>query len=250
MGDAAALRVKANEVEKEEKMRSAMEGFTWPEKTLPTRDEQVQPFVWLYGAHKLIAENKLVREILDVGEALPLWGETWSFHDNFVESDAMRVELLDRLYMLFNARAKRHAADHVLGTGHVGRFNERMRTMYAMYEPMLSTAEDKLLLMQALYEELKPETQKLIKLCTTKKQLQRSMFIMRETPTQKKRRLFDTPLAHTQEGTAAFEDRFDVVDAHISHLEGVLDEVEKNFLGQTLATPQASDARLDLVGQL
>jgi hypothetical protein len=45
MGDSAALRAKANEVEKEEKLRSAMEGFTWPEKTLPTRDEQVQPFV-------------------------------------------------------------------------------------------------------------------------------------------------------------------------------------------------------------
>ena len=259
MSDAAALRAKANDMQKEEQVRIAMDAAPWPVKMLPTRDDQVQPFVWPYGAQKMIAERKLVREILELGKELPVWGHTLSFHDSFIETDSMRVELLDRLYILFNAHSKKIAADHLFSNS-FGRFNERMTAMYRMYESALNAVDDKLLQMQAMYEELKPETRELIKLCTSETQLQRSMFVMRESPTPKKRRLFktyfviknedDSDSTSPRRDTAALADRFAVVERHISHLEGVLDDVAKVLIARTQPSPRASDARLDFVGQL
>jgi len=269
MSDAAALRAKANDMEKEEQLRIAMDAAPWPVKMLPTRDDQVQPFVWPYGAQKMIAERKLVREILELGRELPVWGHSLSFHDSFIETDSMRVELLDRLYILFNAHSKKTAADHLFSNS-FGRFNERMTAMYRMYESALNAVDDKLLQMQAMYEELKPETRELIKLCTSETQLQRSMFVMRESPTPKKRRLFKTPLVNGNEDdvdstspadvksstvlflsprrdSAMLADRFAVVDAHIAHLECVLDDVGKVLLARRLPSPRASDARLDFI---
>ncbi len=117
--------------------------------------------------------------------------------------------------------------------------------MYRMSESALNAVDDKLLQMQAMYEELKPETRELIKLCTSETQLQRSMFIMRESPTPKKRRLFKTPLVNANEDDV--DSRFAVVDAHIAHLEGVLDDVGKVLVARRLPSPRASDARLDFI---
>jgi hypothetical protein len=175
MSDAAALRAKANDMEKEEQVRIAMDAVPWPVKMLPTRDEQVQPFVWPYGAQKMIAERKLVREILELGKELPVWGHTLSFHDSFIETDSMRVDLLDRLYILFNAHSKKSAAEHLFSNS-FGRFNERMTAMYRMYESALNAVDDKLLQMQAMYEELKPETRDLVNRCTSHEQLDKSML--------------------------------------------------------------------------
>jgi hypothetical protein len=258
MSDAAALRAKANEMDKEEKLRIAMDAAPWPEKMLPTRDEQVQPFVWPWGAQNLIAELELVRRILAMVKGLPMGGETLHFHDSFIESDAMRVELADRMYIIFNTKCKRHAAERISSSGWAARFNERMTTMYAMHESSLLTCEEHLLRMQALYEDLKPQTRELIKTCSSETQLRRSMLTMRESPTPKKRRLFKTPVRNEddtdstspQPDTEALTDRFAVVEKHISHLQGVLDDVAKVLIARTQPSPRASDARLDFVGQL
>ena len=233
MGDAAALRVKANEVEKEEKMRSAMEGFTWPEKTLPTRDEELQPFVWPYGTRQFIAEKKLVTEILHSSKQLQMWGDTLSFHDAFVETDTVRVELLDRLYILFNTQAKRETAQALSHRCEGQNLTGTLEALYSPHAHYLSTAEDMLLLMQALHEELKPETRELIKICTSEKQLHRSMFTMRESPPPKKRRL----IFRNESEHAAVGNRFALVDAQIAHLQSVLDGVAEMLTAGRLPAP-------------
>jgi hypothetical protein len=217
MSDADALRAKANVLEKEEKLRIAMDAAVWPEKTLPTRDEELQPFIWPYGARQFIAEKKLVTDILRSSKQLNMWGTTLSFHDAFVETDTVRVELLDRLYILFNTQAKRETA----------------QALYSVHVHSLSIAEDMLLLMQALHEELKPETRELIKICTSEKQLHMSMFSMRESPTPKKRRL----IFRNESEHGAVGNRFALVDAQIAHLQSVLDGVADTLTTGRLPAP-------------
>jgi hypothetical protein len=93
----------------------------------------------------LIAELELVSKILGLVKELPMRGESLSFHDSFIERDSMCVELVDRLYILFNTKSKRHAAERIYSNGYACLFNERMITMYYMYESSLSTGEDNLI---------------------------------------------------------------------------------------------------------
>jgi hypothetical protein len=231
MSDADALRAKANVLEKEEKLRIAMDAAVWPEKTLPTRDEELQPFIWPYGARQFIAEKKLVTDILRSSKQLNMWGNTLSFQDAFVETDTVRVELLDRLYILFNTQAKRETAQALCERGcpQPG----TLQALYCVHVHSLSIAEDMLLLMQALHEELKPETRELIKICTSEKQLHMSMFSMRESPTPKKRRL----IFRNESEHAAVGNRFALVDAQIAHLQSVLDGVAETLTAGRLPAP-------------
>ena len=98
----------------------------------------------------------------------------------------------------------------------------------------------------ALYEDLKPETRNLIESCTSETKLHRSMLTMRQAPTQKKRRVFETPLLFrdgvnvdeisTRHDDMALEDRLALLHAQIAHLECVLDEIATTLLAVRRST--------------
>ena len=112
--DVAALRAKADEVERNFKLLVAMDSVEWPEKVPPTRDDSIQPFRWEYGARELVAEMKRVSQILSLRAKLEKPTDIkdylafpMSFQEAFIDSDAMRNGLIDRLHVFFNSNWKR-----------------------------------------------------------------------------------------------------------------------------------------------
>jgi hypothetical protein len=191
--DVAALRAKADEVERNFKVLVAMDSVEWPQKLLPTRDDGIQPFHWNYGARELVAEMKRVSQILSLRAKLekPTDLKDYlafpvSFQEAFIDSDAMRIELIDRLHTFFNSNWKRDVVSLILERSpHVTKaWSEAIQGPYKHATSIFVMNHENLLLMQALHEELKPETRDLVRRCTSHKQIERSMLAMKQSAAQ------------------------------------------------------------------
>lgn len=150
---------------------------------LLVEDDSLQAFSWPHGARELILERKRVRDILllrakvkQPTDMLGYLGIDIPFHEAFIDSHGLRVELTDRLHTHFNANAKAeivcmHEKLHLLAA-------------YNHAKAIVQGTRENLLEMQALYEDLRPETQALIKRCTSPVQLDKSMLAMQKAPVQ------------------------------------------------------------------
>jgi hypothetical protein len=190
--DVAALRAKADEVERNLKLLVAMDSVEWPEKILPTRDDGIQAFSWNYGARELVAEMKRVSQILVLRAKLEKPSDLkdylsfpMSFQETFIDSNAKRIALIDRLHVSFNLNWKRDVVSLTLQNSQQGvngkGWSESIQASYKHAVSIFVMNHENLLLMQALYEELKPETQDLIRRCTSHKQIERSMLAMKQS---------------------------------------------------------------------
>ena len=206
----AALLAKAQDMEREIKLQAALESAP----ALAAREAKVKAFAWPHGARELIAERKRVREIIVLrakvervygvdhkGDHLDVLlggflGMPVSFHEAFVGSDMERVTLMDRLHKLYDSQwrsdivsmnlpsfpeaAKAGTIDmHARGPSLEQRRAEwakGMKHYYAVAERNLAEYRDSLVLMQALTEELQPETRQLISRCNNFEMLDRCMI--------------------------------------------------------------------------
>jgi hypothetical protein len=191
--DVAALRAKADEVERNFKLSVAMDSVEWPQKVLPTRDDAIQEFSWKFGARELVAEMKRVSQILALRAKLEKPTDLkdylafpMSFKEAFIDSDAMRIGLIDRLHISFNTNWKRDVVSLILGRSPHGTkaWCEDVKASYKHAVSIFVMNHENLLLMQALHEELKPETRDLIRRCTSHKQVERSMLAMKQSATR------------------------------------------------------------------
>jgi len=191
--DVAALRAKADEVERNFKLMVAMDSVEWPQKVLPTRDDTIQEFSWTLGARELVAEMKRVSQILALRAKLEKPTDLkdylafpMSFKEAFIDSDAMRIGLIDRLHISFNTNWKRDVVSLILGRSPHGTkaWFEDVKASYKHAVSIFVMNHENLLLMQALHEELKPETRDLIRRCTSHKQVERSMLAMKQSATR------------------------------------------------------------------
>ena len=191
--DVAALRAKADEVERNFKLLVAMDSVEWPEKVPPTRDDTIQSFRWEYGARELVAEMKRVSQILSLRAKLEKPTDIkdylafpMSFQEAFIDSDAMRNGLIDRLHTFFNSNWKRDVVSLILERSpHVTKaWSEAIQGPYKHATSIFVMNHENLLLMQALHEELKPETRDLVRRCTSHKQIERSMLAMKQSAAQ------------------------------------------------------------------
>ncbi len=176
---------------------------------LPAREKNVQSFVWPYGARELIAERKRVSEILALRAKVEceklmengkldrnlngFLGMPIGFHEAFVGSNEERVRLMDRLHILYDSQWKGHIVAQHLQTfprandarGSWSLESRRVQWAaqvgqshyYNLAKAKLAEHRESLLQMQALCEELKPETRELVTRCTHFEQLYLSMVM-------------------------------------------------------------------------
>ena len=153
----------------------------WTVKLLSTED---LAYPWNYGTRALIAERERVEQILtlrsDFDGARGLSGlpheefkVPLSFEEAFVGSDAQRIAIMDRVRTYYNFNWKRDAL--AKEQQYQGQQDFLLHQHYAAnrhFEKLMSN----LLLMQALTEELKPETHDLVRRCTSSEQLLKCML--------------------------------------------------------------------------
>ena len=159
---------------------------SWRSKRLLTQDDTVQTFSWPFDTAALINEMKLVSEIQELYEhvqqptdlpgyfAMPM-----QFEDAFVDSHAFLLELLDRLIISWNFSAEDHI---ILLTG--GSRMENERAAYKNANSMYTYTRKRLLRMRSLYEQLKPQTQGLVRRCSSFLQIENSMLVQKRAPVQ------------------------------------------------------------------
>ena len=167
----------------EQKRRTVSHVASFTDLRLLVEDDSLYPFSWPHGARELMLERKRVRDILVLRakvkqptDMLGYLGIDIPFHEAFIDSHSLRVELTDRLHTHFNANAKAeivcmHEKLHLLAA-------------YNHAKAIVQETRENLLEMQALYEDLRPETQALIKRCTSPVQLDKSMLAMQKAPVQ------------------------------------------------------------------
>jgi hypothetical protein len=166
-------------------------------------EPRVQPFTWPYGPRELIAERKKVCEImalraqvekpLDWNRNPTITGYPLSFQHAFVEDDNDRVWLMDEIKDFRDWR--REVVKERLDSFPVGpngtaerkakrelEYCEAMKQVYGWTKGFLAQTNDKLLEMQALCSELKPETLALVKRCSSHEELDCSMLMMNAEP--------------------------------------------------------------------
>ena len=149
----------------------------WPVKVMST--EYLQ-FPWPYGARELIAERAKVQKVLQLSagtsNGLCLGGTIdnvvfkvpLSFHEGFVRNDTDRITLIDRVRTHHNFNWKREVfARPSINSPDGG-------TTRA--EKQCAKLIDDLLEMQALTEELKPETLALVAACVNTHVLKQAML--------------------------------------------------------------------------
>jgi hypothetical protein len=167
---------------------------SWREKRLLTQDDNLHPFCWTYGTGELIEELARIDEILNLTEVLQQptdipnhFGIDICFEESFIDSHEMLVELLDRVTVYWNSNGQQDVVNlHKIKSvdNLTGLDTDKQKTywtdlMLASYKNANSVYKhmrDSLLRMRFLYEQLKPETQALVKCCSYKVQLQNSML--------------------------------------------------------------------------
>ena len=158
---------------------------SWNDKTRYRDDNTLRTFVWPYGTGELIEELKRVREILDVADKMqpsdvrpiPIEIEM-AFQECFIDSHEMLMMLMDRLTDCWNSRALFDVMNNLDSSV------DCVAMAYKTANLLFQTTSDKFLYMRHLYEQLKPETQSLIKQCSGPVQLERSMIAQKKEPVQ------------------------------------------------------------------
>ena len=251
----------------------------WIEKPLPRSDDRVQCYCWNHGARELIAERTRVAEILALHakakrgpwhredlkrQGIGYLGIPMSFQEAFIDSDAKRITLVDRVHTYFNSRWKRDVISFQQESSyHHTRFPDASdrdsdarieawrREILMRYEEVeghFTMLLENLVLMQALYEELKPETRDLINRCTSHEQLDKSMLFrltMKTSPAQESSNALLLPsIGEREEGLVELvEPQTDIASEKkefpLKALEGIIDEFRKksgssNFMASGL----------------
>lgn len=158
---------------------------SWNDKKRYGDDNTLRTFVWPYGTGELIDELKRVREILAVADKMqpsdqrpiPIEVEM-AFEECFIDSHEMLMMLMDRLTDCWNSRALFDMCNLLDNSF------ESVSLAYKQSNNLFLTTSDNMLRMRHLYEQLKPETQSLIKQCSGPVQLERSMIAQKKGPTQ------------------------------------------------------------------
>ena len=146
---------------------------------------------WPHGTRALIAERKKVQEMHGLHVALT-YGQVGnpytderiftfpvSFEEAFVGSDADRIMLTDRLRTHYNVNWKRDATARLANiTGNVGDeyLLQQCRAVKSLADTLFDKNVERVLLLQALTEELMPETRELVRRCTSFEDLLRCML--------------------------------------------------------------------------
>jgi hypothetical protein len=135
-------------------------------------------YKWPYGARALIAERGKVEKVLELSGLMDrgrLWGPLeahfkvpLSFKEGFVRNDTERITLTDRIRTYHNFNWKRD----VSGKPHMNDMDRGLNASDRHYAMLI----DNLLEMQALTEELKPETLELVHACQNTYELQQAML--------------------------------------------------------------------------
>ena len=173
----------------------------WPMKALST---QVARYAWRHGASELIRERERVAKIdflrgpfaygYNVNHPVSLnyiFTVPLSFHEAFVGSDAERITVMDRVRTYYNFNWKRDAKAEVqkrrdatargqgrgtFCTAQEQAFDLRLQELKREADGVFKKRIDDVLVLQALTEELKPETLELVKRCKSHEQLVRCML--------------------------------------------------------------------------
>lgn len=136
-------------------------------------------YVFPYGARALQAERAKVQKVLQLsgqinygwfpgGNEEPVFKVPLTFHEGFVHSDAERIALTDRVRMHHNFNWKRDVfARPSINYSDAG---------VTRAEKHYATLIDNLIELQALTEELRPETLALVASCASANELQQSML--------------------------------------------------------------------------
>jgi hypothetical protein len=135
-------------------------------------------YVFPYGARALQAERAKVQKVLDLSAQMN-WGWQYgpigptfkvplSFHEGFVRNDTERITLIDRVRMYHNFNWKRD----VTGKPHINQPDGGVTPSERHYTKLI----DNLIELQALTEELRPETLALVASCASANELQQSML--------------------------------------------------------------------------
>ena len=134
-------------------------------------------YPWPYGARALIVERERVVKILEISHLMSygwaygpqpvVFQVPLNFHEGFVRNDTDRITLTDRVRMYHNFNWKRDVS-----RTRINEFSEGSTPAERHYRKLI----DSLLEMQALAEELKPETLALVARCTNAHELQQAML--------------------------------------------------------------------------
>jgi hypothetical protein len=149
----------------------------WPVKPMSTYYHEMP---WPYGARELIAERAKVKKVLDLsaqmnygwfpgGHYESVFKVPLAFHEGFVHNDDQRIALMDRVRTHYNFNWKRDVSQNaharVPGDGGTMSYDRH-------YEKVIEIVLE----LQALSEQLKPETRCLIAACASAHELQQAML--------------------------------------------------------------------------
>jgi hypothetical protein len=159
-----------------------MANVAWSTKRLLCEDDTIQSFYWPYTTGELINELSMVDEIMDLQvklqqptEMRDYFSVDMCFEEAFIDSHELLLVLLDRVTASWNANIPSDMT--VSNEKHATTYTSVMSYKHAIKIFKLCRAA--LLRMRCIYEQLKPETQTLTKLCSSKTQLHNSMLTQR-----------------------------------------------------------------------
>ena len=168
------------------------------------------PFVWAYGARELIVERKSVGKIValraavecvKIGDCNRNFGSQFhfldvpmSFHEAFVSSDEQRARVVRRVHMHYDLDRKNNVValrtadfpetapgrfrnEVALLEKEVSRWATGVEQYYAIARSTMAQHLERVLLMQALCEELRLETCELVTRCVSFEELDHSMLV-------------------------------------------------------------------------
>ena len=169
-----------------ERRPSVLKTSSWSNKRLLRLDETLQSFSWPYDTGALINELKHVSEIAELYEKVQEPTELagyfvvpMHFQDAFIDSHDFLIDLLDRLTISWN-----NSAQEQIIILHQGKNMENEVVSYKTANYIYKHTRERLLRMRSLYEQLKPETQRLVLRCSSFLQIENSMLAQKQPPAQ------------------------------------------------------------------
>ena len=145
----------------------------WPVKLMCS---DYPEYAWPYGARALQAERARVEKVLNLSAGMRygwaygpqpvVFQVPLSFHEGFVRNDTERITLTDRVHTYHNFNWKRDCKPGM------NTMDGGMTQSDRWYTKLI----DNLLELQALTEELKPETLALVATCSSAHELQQAML--------------------------------------------------------------------------
>lgn len=161
----------------------AVVAYEWPVMVL----DEGAVYCWPYGMRALIAERKRVQEIecLRHGFAYGqfvnhtdpnIFKFPLSFEEAFVRSDTERIAMMDRLCVYCNFNWKRDAMGVGVKVKALHDYEQKFLNLKREADTLFNKRIEDVLLLQALTEELMPETRDLVKRCVDFQQLKRCML--------------------------------------------------------------------------